>query len=335
MGHPLLWTPHDVEAAEIIGPADGPAWPATAELRVMTWNVQYAAGRGYVFFYDTIPWGGPDERPSPFAVAHTLEGLAATIEREAPDVVLLQEIDVGAKRTDFVDQARFLRRRLPQLPWSTSAWYWRSAFVPHPRVRGAVGLQLLILSRFRLTAARRVALPVIPGSRLRQAFGFKRAILLAEVATHGGPALHVGSTHFDAFAQRTDTMRLQVARTCQALRDLGDAPWVLGGDFNLVASEAERQRLHRSQQGSYSPDCDLAPLLEWPSVPDRADLDGPERERWLTYHPNEPVTAGPDRAIDFVFHAHALRRVNAAVLRDEATTALSDHLPVVATLAAR
>ncbi len=330
MRHPLVYWPKSEEAVEVSGPASGPEWGGR-DLRVMTWNVQYAAGRGYVFFYDTIPWGGPDERPSPFAVASTLEGIATVIEREAPDVVLLQEIDVGADRTDRVDQAQVLRRRLPDWPWSATAWYWRSAFVPHARVRGAVGLQLMVLSKLRITRARRVPLPLIPGSWLRQAFGFKRAILLAELAS-GAEPLTVGSTHFDAFAQGTGTMQRQVETTAAACRSLDSGSWALGGDFNLVASSAERAALDPSQKASYAETSELQVLQEWPSVPSVSDLSGPERARWLTYHPNEPVSSGPDRAIDYIFHSQGLVRRSAHVVNDAFTAGLSDHLPIVAEL---
>ena len=42
-------------------------------LKVMTWNVQYLAGKRYVFWYDLPGGDGPDTRPSSEDLATTLD----------------------------------------------------------------------------------------------------------------------------------------------------------------------------------------------------------------------------------------------------------------------
>jgi endonuclease/exonuclease/phosphatase family metal-dependent hydrolase len=59
-------------------------------LRVMTYNIHSAFGRhGY-----------------------DLDAVYRAIEHEAPDVVALQEVDFGLRRTGYVDQAKWLARQL-------------------------------------------------------------------------------------------------------------------------------------------------------------------------------------------------------------------------------
>jgi len=56
------------------------------------------------------------------------------------DVVLLQEIDDGAARTDYNDQlARLLPLLPPEYVCHTTAFYWKAAYVPHPRIHGGAG----------------------------------------------------------------------------------------------------------------------------------------------------------------------------------------------------
>lgn len=78
-------------------------------LKVMTWNIQYLAGKRYVFWYDMADGSGPDERPTPEDIAYNLDEVARVLRDEQPDIVLLQEVDDGAKNTDYVNQLALLQ----------------------------------------------------------------------------------------------------------------------------------------------------------------------------------------------------------------------------------
>ena len=132
-------------------------------LKVMTWNIQYMAGKNYVFFYDRLDGSGPDNRPSSKDIAMTLDEVVRVVRDEQPDVVLFQEVDEGAKRTNYANQTQLLLDRLGSLyPCSAEVFYWRSKFVPHPRVMGSVGLKLVTLSRFEIQSAVRHRLAQVP-----------------------------------------------------------------------------------------------------------------------------------------------------------------------------
>ena len=116
------WEPADREAVAVDCRADTPAWSAERPLRVMSYNVQYMAGKDYVFFYDIDPRdevrlaalteSGKEltDYPSREVVVRTLQQVADVILDEDPDIVLLQEINgAGDGRTHFVDQVAELR----------------------------------------------------------------------------------------------------------------------------------------------------------------------------------------------------------------------------------
>ena len=332
--HPLVWTPPPEQAATILRRGPAPKLPRSRPIRVLTWNLQYLAGRGYVFFYDYWDWKGPDEVPSPLSVARTLDGVAAQLLAEDADILLLQELDDGSDRTGGADQLAALWDRLgDRYPVATEAFYWRSSYVPHPRVRGAVGLKLAIFSRWDLSRAWRTQLSLIPSSRIRQAFGIKRAVLEATLPVDGGGELAAICTHLDAFAHGTDAMERQVAEVTAILErnDREPRPWILGGDFNLLATAGAYQRLSQAQRAGFRPNTELEPLIAArASIPTAQDLDGPDRSRWHTYFGNDPEVEGPDRTIDYLFYAASLRPVRAGVRQSQTVLDLSDHCPVVA-----
>ena len=155
----LVWSatfhPGDRQTEPIFCDANAPLLQAGQTLKVLSYNVQFMAGKGYLFFFELSNDAGPDERPLPADVAHTTDEVARIIREEDPDIVLLQEIDDGAKRTGHMDQLRALLSRLPSAyRCHTSTFYWKARFVPHRRIMGAVGMKLSTISKYRITASR-------------------------------------------------------------------------------------------------------------------------------------------------------------------------------------
>ena len=258
----LTYHPDEVEAGEVTCPKDTEPLDPGQQVRVMSWNVQYLAGGGYVFWYDVPDGDGADRRPSKAALARTLQEVTAVIREEQPDVVLLQEVDRSSARTDGADQLAQLKAKLAgAYPCTASAYYWKSRFVPHPKVMGEVGMSLGVLSKTRIDAATRHQLPHICGDPVSVAFNFDRAVLATELPVRDGEPLTVLNTHLDAFAQGCDTMERQVAAVQDVLADV-DGPWVLAGDFNLLATRSAYDRLGEAQQALYAPETELTPLLD-------------------------------------------------------------------------
>ncbi|WP_275546750.1 endonuclease/exonuclease/phosphatase family protein [Pseudomonas sp. Marseille-Q0931] len=327
----LTWRPLPRENAPVICHGQVPQLQPGQALKVMTWNVQYMAGKRYVFWYDLPGGDGPDERPSSEDLALTLDEVVRVLRDEQPDVVLLQELHDNAKASDHQDQLALLQARLGDLyPCSAQALYWKAAFVPHPRILGSVGMKLGTLSRFQITRAERLQLPMLEADLLSGQFQLKRALLVSYLPIRGGEELVAINTHFDAFAQGQNTMQRQVQMTDDLLQQLQGAgkTWVLGGDLNLLPP-GQFQRLPEDQRSWYAADSELQDLARrYPMIPSLQQASGAEQAQWYTHFPNDPAARGPDRTLDYLFHSPRLTPL-ASLVRQHDTLTISDHLPVI------
>jgi len=300
-------------------------------LKVMTWNIQYLAGKRYVFWYDMADGSGTDERPTAEDVAYNLDEVARVIRDEQPDIVLLQEVNDGAKNTDYDDQLALLQERVTDLyPCSSEAFYWKADFVPHPRIAGSVGMKLATLSRFNIDRAERIQLPIRSANIISRQFQPKRALLVSYLPMRDGGHLAVINTHLDTFSERDDAQQRQVQVTSKLLDkfEASGTPWLIGGDFNLLAL-GQYQRLPTDQRAAYQADSALHVLWDkYPMIPNNTEVGGLDRSKWLTYFPNDPRISGPDRTVDYLFHSPRIKRVSASV-RQEDTLLISPHLPVI------
>ncbi|MBN22852.1 MAG: hypothetical protein CL678_16315 [Bdellovibrionaceae bacterium] len=321
----LNFFPRSRQKAKLVCNTDR-TWEGTP-LKILSWNVQYFAGKNYVFFYDKLDGSGPDLRPSSKDIEQTLDEIANVIVSEDPDIVLLQEVDEGAKRTDHQNQTELLLQRLhDRYPCFAEAFYWKSKFVPHPKVMGSAGMKLVTLSKYQIHSAMRERLTQIPKDFISQAFDLKRAILEVMLPQKNGTAVRILNTHLDAFAQGTDTMEKQVHHVKQVL-DREEVSAVIGGDFNLLSSKKAFHSLSQEEQSYYNPDSEIKELVEaYPSIPSLKDMES-DPEKWFTHFPNGSRSSKPDRTIDYLFYKK-MKVSESYVLQKEAIQ-WSDHFPVV------
>lgn len=302
------------------GPRVGPAPPEG--LRVVVWNVQYGAGREQLFFYD----GGDAVSVDRATVMTVLDGLAARLRALDADVLLLQEVDRGSRRTAFVDQHAWLVDALPDHRWHASTPYHRVPYVPAPAHEhlGRVDMHLSVFSRYPLDPGVRWQLPLLRESRVRRIFNLRRAVMdLPLRMAHG--TLRLLHTHLSAFSRGDGTVPRQIAslrHRAAAARADGDA-WLLAGDFNALPPGVDPRALdHDHLYGAVSP---LGPLFgeataAVPLVAHRADPG-----RWHTWVPFGGRV--PDRTIDHAFGSPDVHFHDVWV--DRGSLGLSDHLPLV------
>ncbi|MEG5264802.1 endonuclease/exonuclease/phosphatase family protein [Pseudomonas sp. JDS28PS106] len=296
-------------------------------LKVMTWNVQYLAGKRYVFWYDMPDSSGPDERPTPEDIAYNLDEVTRVIRDEQPDVVLLQEVNDGAKNTDYEDQLARLQERLIDLyPCSAQAFDWKADFIPDPHIWGSVGRKLATLSRYRIDRAERLQLPEPHGNFISRRFKPQEAMLISYLPLRDGTRLAVINTRL-AQGAHAGAQLADVEQQLDKLERQGIA-WLIGGDFSLLPL-GHYQRLPAEQREGYRPDSPLHALWDkYPMIPNHAESSGIDRRHWLTYFPNDTRVSGPDRTLDYLFHSPSLKRIEARV-RGEDTLIISNHLPLI------
>jgi len=202
----------------------GPTDPSSA-LRVMSYNVRHGLGMDDVI---------------------DLERVARVIERVRPDVVALQEIDVGCARSGAIDEAR----RLGELCGMHAAF---GRFMDYDG--GEYGMAML--SRHEILAVENIALP--PGDEPRTSLAIRIR------PDDAGPELVIVGVHF----YRTDEERLAQARTLAAHLANETAPVILAGDFNsppdgpvLVALEESWTNAPKGED-----------RLTWPSDAPEVEID--------------------------------------------------------------
>lgn len=297
---------------------DAPPVPRNRRLRMLCWNIQFAAGRGQHFFYD----GGQAVSVDRRTVERHLDAIAEVIRREAPDLVLLQEVDRRSRRTARVDQHAELLVRVPY-PCHVSTPYFRVPYVPYPPHEhlGRMDMHLSVFSTFGVSHALRHALAPIQGERwLRRQFNLRRALLELALPLADGGHMRVFDTHLSAFSHGDGTLALQIgaidARLATTERE--GIPWLLGADLNTLPPGDDPTRLG-TDADLYADGSRVAPLIDhyrWPVRPDAPPA-------W-TY---QPFGGTPDRTIDYVLHGRAITAVDFRVLSDVAD--VSDHLPLV------
>ncbi|MCF4996446.1 endonuclease/exonuclease/phosphatase family protein [Pseudomonas syringae] len=327
----LTWRPDARETLPVSCAAQSPTLVSGQALKVMTWNVQYLAGKRYVFWNDLA--GGNDEAPTLEDMAFSLDEVARVIRDEKPDVVLLQELDDGAKASDYQNQLKLLQERVADLyPCSVSAFDWKADFVPEPHIYGSVGRQLATLSRYRIEHAERVQLPVASSNFISRQFQPKNALLATTLPLSDSGQLVVINTHLERASQpNDDTLRNQVQAITKVLDkyESQGTPWLIGGDFNLLPL-GQYRRLSAEQRTPYTADSPLHLLWDkYPMIPTNNEASGADRADWLTHYPNDPGLNGPDRTVDYLFYSLKIKRIEATVRQDD-TLRISDHLPVIA-----
>lgn len=325
--------PAPVETMTVHCPDSAPTVKAGQNLKVLTWNVQTMSGKNYVFWSDLPDNDGPDERPSQEDITLTLAEVVRVIKDENPDIVLLQEIDDGAERTYYEDQLARLIELLPaDYACTTSAFDWKSAYVPHPRIHGSVGWKVAILSKYQISAAERLQLSIAKGSLIEGSFKIQPAVLEAHLPLAGGGEFVAMTVHLDLYVPGTNTKDVQLAEINKILTGLTEAgiPWLIGGDFNLLPfDDAAYDRLLPDHQKYYNPSSEIKFLSDqYQVVPGMVEMTSPDFAKWFTRWPNDPAIPAPDRTLDYIFVSDSIT-VGEHYVRQADTLKISDHLPVI------
>ncbi len=214
--------------------------PAGAQLKVMTWNIGYGAlGDNADFFMD----GGTMVNTADLdRVNGNMSGIMEKIASEAPDLLLIQEADVNSNRSKYVDETALLRERFSDMD-STFANNFKVAFLPYPIPPiGKVDSGLLTLSRYNVSEAERVQLPIPFAWPVRMA-NLKRCVTINRIPVEGGKELVLINLHLEAYDDGAGK-----AKQTEMLRELLSAEAakgnyvIAGGDFNQIFSSEDASK---------------------------------------------------------------------------------------------
>ena len=329
----LGYHPEDKTIESIHCSEDAPLLQSKQTLKVMSWNVQYMAGKNYVFFYDMPNNQGPDVIPSKKSITTTFQEVIRIIYDENPDILLIQEIETGSKRTHQQNQINVLLKSLPNQPYKchASSYYWKSPFIPHPRIFGSIGLKLLTASKYKISNATRYSLRSLTSNILTDGFQLQRCLLDTTLPTNNNNEIHIMNTHFEAFAQNTTVLQEEVNQSISLLNKLDNhkKPWVFAGDLNMLPHINQYNQLPNHQQMDYDKNTQLQPIIsKYSSVPSLLESSGPNMEQWFTHFPNDPRVKKIDRTIDYIFVSNAII-IGKHSVRQHDTSKISDHVPVI------
>ncbi|HEX7759229.1 MAG TPA: endonuclease/exonuclease/phosphatase family protein [Caulobacteraceae bacterium] len=224
--------------------------------------------------------------------------VAEVIARQAPDIVALQEVDVGRARTGGVDQAHELAHRLEM------AFHFHAALVIEEERYGDA-----VLTRLPERRIKAGALPGHPGHRAFRALEPRGALWLAiEV---GGVEVQVLNTHLGLVPAEQAAQAAALAGPEWLGHADCRAPTILVGDLNAVVGSRALRRL-------------MARMRDARWLARDANLAGRGIGGLATFPSRMPLVA-----IDHILISAGVNVQRMAAPRDRLTAVASDHAPLV------
>ena len=326
--------------------------PAPARLKVMAWNVKFAAAR-IDFWFDL--WGDRVQMTRQEVEAN-LDGIYGLLEEVQPDVLLVEEIEVNSRRSAYVDMVAGILAHT-RLAWAAYVPTWQSRYVPAEGL-GRVDMGNAIFSAYPIVAAERIALSDrTDQDSLHDLYYLHRAVGRAVLDVGGGRQVAVLVVHTEAYD--TDGTKSRQLVEIQDLLHQETLPFLVGGDFNAIPPGSVKV----SDFNDEHPDAigtefeqppyrleDLVPFYEEdvPAIPlERYGTTEAEQRRYYSHSVIGPDTIGANgepgfwtRTLDYLFlgpggvweagSTDVLQQPGDSGIRANPLE-LSDHAPVVGT----
>ena len=326
-------------------------------LKVMTWNIRYGAAR--------IPWfedscGDRVHMTESEVISH-LDDIADYLHSNAIDILLLQEVDVSSKRSAYIDQVQYLLEKT-HFNYAVYGSMWKSDIIPSGGL-GKVDVGVAILSRWPLSGAERIQLPLREDQKFYEKYFYlRRCMVKARLEIPGWDDLYAIDIHAASFST-DDTKQKHIVEYKNVLDNLTNLEFyfVTGGDLNAIPPEADSldycledqctqdeynwhtsndsERYHR--KGSYY--YNFEALGEYPSEPDLLTIIYDQYHPGITQDKNDvknftygarnddsPDKEYLDRKLDYLFTNYYNGFVSGKTHKD--AKLFSDHIPVSAIL---
>ena len=334
---PLVNQFNDIEDAVMYQASSIKEFGPKKSIKVITWNIRFGVAR-LRFFGDGC---GDRAILTKSEVTTGLEGLAAKIKKEDPDILLLQEVDVQSKKTAYIDQAQWLLDNT-DMNYGAYGSMWESQVILADGL-GRVNTGNLILSKWKLENAERHQLPLRNDQDgLTQYFYLRRNVLKATVAMPGNPFYAV-NTHLTAFAT-DDTKKKHLDGFKDVLDGIAAEGqyFIAGGDLNeippnaskldyCIEDQCDNESYHTGGESEHKEGAFFAPEITWlyplyqtytPAI--SLSEYGRQEAEHFTHSPDNKLKL--DRKLDYLW---TNTNWTNGITHQEATE-LSDHIPVSA-----
>lgn len=113
------------EAIYYIKAQQSPALQPDSTLKIMTWNIRFGIGRGE-WFGDAC---GTKAIYTEDEVLANLKLIVNRINQVKPDILLLQEVDINAKRSGYINQLKWIMDRT-DFNYAVYGMQWQAQFIP-------------------------------------------------------------------------------------------------------------------------------------------------------------------------------------------------------------
>ncbi|MCC6221032.1 MAG: endonuclease/exonuclease/phosphatase family protein [Deltaproteobacteria bacterium] len=226
--------------------------------------------------------------------------IAKVIERFSPDIIALQEIDVGRARSEHLDQARAIANELEMVFHFSPAMH-----VKEERYGDA------ILSRYAMSLQKAGVLP----RQVKRADVEPRGALWVEVDVGNGVKLQVINTHMGLERKERELQAESLLGKGWVKNPKCIGPIVVCGDFNATPRSKVCRMFKEVLVDAHSGEEDSSSLERYPlSVGNGSN----------TWHVQWPVCR-----IDHIFVSEGIKVIDSFVPHNELTRIASDHLPVI------
>lgn len=201
---------------------------ASKTLRIMTYNVHSCIGR--------------DNKVSPFRIAEV-------IAQQDPDIVALQEVDVGRTRTGGVDQAQVIARHL-----NMDFHFHPAIQIEEERYGNA------ILSRYPMHLAGTGSLPTFPSFRR-----LEKRVALRSTVRIGSREIQVINTHLGLNRRERLVQAKALLGSDWLAHPTCRPPFIVCGDFNAMPGSGVYRRFRRVLLDAQHCLDGCQPLKTWPT----------------------------------------------------------------------
>lgn len=238
------WWPPPDESLKVSG---GAATPLPAELKLLTWNIGYAAMDSETDFF--MDGGRMSHGRSAEAVQANLAAITAVLREHKPDLVMLQEVDMHASRSYGIDERGQLEASLKDYAAAFTTNY-NVPYVPVPFGSPMGGVRSGLLTLTRTTPAEAHGLR-LPGRQAwpNRLFNLKRMLTLVRLPAPGGKQLVLINAHLTAFDSVGNMRPLELAYLRERIlaEQSAGSYVIVGGDWNSAMPGGKTPACDKSQ----------------------------------------------------------------------------------------